>query len=376
MTDTAQNTALAVHDGGQQPKPPTIPKVPLTAGNLPRAIVPVDFEGAYRIANVVTTAGMAPKTLNTVEKAMVAILHGLEVGLTPMNALQSIAVINGRPTIWGDGAIGLIRASGLLEWMEEKFEGEGENLVAVCIVKRKGEPRPVRGEFSWKDAKKANLLGKDGPWQTYPRRMMQMRARWPLRDVFADVLKGLRLREEEEDLARSQETPAEAQPERRRVPPPPPAEGAETAAAAETSTAETEMIDETTGEVSNEPAQATATHTDVTSGMKTTATAVRRTDPISSGPAGGFPGDKPMKSAAPPPDDGGGIPWALDRKLSDDDRDWLMSLKETFEQCEDIEQIAAEQDSIMAPAHDTVSPYAWKKASDLMDDHIERVQRG
>jgi hypothetical protein len=61
---------------------------------------------------------MAPESLDTLEKVMVAILHGLEVGLTPMNALQSIAVINGRPTIWGDGAVGLIRASGLLEYMK------------------------------------------------------------------------------------------------------------------------------------------------------------------------------------------------------------------------------------------------------------------
>ncbi len=359
MTDAAQNTALTVHEGDQQ-APAPVPKTPLMAGATPKALVPVDFDGAFRIANVVHRAGMAPKTLNTLEKVMVAILHGLEVGLTPMNALQSIAVINGRPTIWGDGAIGLIRASGLLEWMKESFEGEGENLVAVCIVKRKGEPQPVRGEFSWKDAKKANLLAKDGPWQTYPRRMMQMRARWPLRDVFADVLKGLSLREEVEDMERKDAPAVEAQPERRRVPPPPPAEGEETAATATETVAtteaakETEVVDEATGEVTSAPAEAV------------------KTDPISSGTAEGFPGDKPMPPAADAP---GEIPWGIDRKLSDNDREWLMSLKEAFEQCSDVEEIAAEQESIMAPAHDSVSAYVWKKASDLMDQHIERVQR-
>jgi hypothetical protein len=203
MTDTA----VTVHDG-QPPKPPVV-KAPLTAGNKPVAIVPVDFDGAYRIANVVVTAGMAPKTLQSVEKAMVAILHGLEVGLTPMNALQSIAVINGRPTIWGDGAIGLIRASGLLEYMKEFYENEDDPLKmkAVCIVKRKGEPEPVRGDFSMADAKKAGLLSKEGPWQTYPKRMLKMRARWPLRDTFADVLKGLALKEEVEDQERLEAEP-------------------------------------------------------------------------------------------------------------------------------------------------------------------------
>lgn len=181
--------------------PARLPSLP--AGGPVRAIVPQDFEGAWRIANAVCKAGMAPKGLESPEKAMVAIMHGLEVGLTPMNALQSIAVVNGRPTVWGDGAIGLARGSGLLEWMEEKFEGaEGTDAFkAVCLVKRKNEPRPIRGEFSIGDAKAAGLWGKAGPWQQYRKRMLQMRARaFALRDGFADVLKGLAIKEEVEDL--------------------------------------------------------------------------------------------------------------------------------------------------------------------------------
>lgn len=339
MNDTPQNTALTVSDG-QQPKPPA-PKTPLTAGHLPRAIVPVDFEGAYRIANVVVQAGMAPKTLNTVEKAMVAILHGLEVGLTPMNALQAIAVINGRPTIWGDGAIGLIRASGYLEYMEEFYENEDKpNMKAVCVVKRKGEPKPVKTDFSMADAKTAGLLGKDGTWQTYPKRMLKMRARWALRDTFADVLKGLRLREEEEDIARSLAT---AEPERRRAPPPPPIENA------------TAVADTVAAATSDEAAPAT----DESSGPATAET------------ASDLPGDKAKQGPSAPVDED--IPWALDRKLSDNDRDWLMSLKEAFEQCDDIESLSAEQDSLMAPAKDSVSPYVWQKGVEVLNRNIKGI---
>ena len=51
------------------------------------------------------------------------------------------------------------------------------------------------------DAKRAGLLGKKGPWTEYPQRMLQMRARsWALRDGFADVLKGLSVREEAQDI--------------------------------------------------------------------------------------------------------------------------------------------------------------------------------
>jgi hypothetical protein len=179
------------------------PRLPsMSAGGSVRAIVPQDFEGAWRIASAVCKAQMAPKGLESPEKAMVAILHGLEVGLTPMNALQSIAIVNGRPTIWGDGAIGLVRGSNLLEYMDESFEGvENDNgFKAVCVVKRRGEPRPVSGSFSVADAKKAALWVKSGTWQQYPKRMLQMRARaFVLRDAFADVLKGLSIKEEVDD---------------------------------------------------------------------------------------------------------------------------------------------------------------------------------
>lgn len=172
----------------------------LATGNRPSAIVPTDMDSAYRLAKAVCLAGMAPRGMETPEKCMIAIMRGLEVGLTPFMALDKIAIVNGRPTIWGDGAIGLVRGSGLCEFIKERIEGQGDNRVAVCEAKRRGEVEPIRRTFSIADAKKAGLWGKQGPWQQYPERMLQMRARaFSLRDGFADVLGGLYLREEIED---------------------------------------------------------------------------------------------------------------------------------------------------------------------------------
>jgi len=176
-------------------------KTELKAGGQLAAIVPQDAEQAYRMAQLIIKSGIAPKGLSTPEAVATAIFHGLEVGMKPMQAVQSIAVINGRPTVWGDAALGMVSASGLLENIEEVFEGEDDNLTAICRAKRCDRPSPIDRTFSVADAKLAGLWGKQGPWKQYPKRMLQMRARsWALRDGFADVLKGMLVTEEARDF--------------------------------------------------------------------------------------------------------------------------------------------------------------------------------
>jgi hypothetical protein len=103
---------------------PTLPA--LVSGGQIRAIIPQDFDQAWRIAVAISKAGMQPPGLETPEKITIAIMAGLEVGLPPMQAIQSIAVINNRPSIYGDGALALVRASGLLEDMQEDIKGKGD----------------------------------------------------------------------------------------------------------------------------------------------------------------------------------------------------------------------------------------------------------
>lgn len=186
-----------------KPAVPAIVKPPLASGGRVAPIVPDNFESAYRLAGVIKAAGMAPKSLTSQEQVTVAILHGMEVGLTPMAALQSIAVVNGMPTIWGDGMLGLVQASGLMEEIIESVERDkdGSPLYAVCRVKRVGRAEWTEQSFSRAEAQKAGLWSKQGPWTQYPRRMLQMRARaWALRDAFPDVLRGLHSAEEATDM--------------------------------------------------------------------------------------------------------------------------------------------------------------------------------
>ena len=118
--------------------------------------------------------------------------------------LQNIAVINGRPCVWGDALPALAQNHPAWGGMEESFDDE--TMTATCTVWRKGGPRHSQS-FSRADAEDAGLWGKRGnngqptPWITYPKRMLQLRARgFALRNQFADALAGLITREEAIDM--------------------------------------------------------------------------------------------------------------------------------------------------------------------------------
>lgn len=188
---------MATQIATQEARPPV--KAQVTAGNKLAAFVPTSIDEAWRLAGAIASSGMTPKAYgNDQNKVMVGIIAGAEVGLTPFAALQSIAVINGNPSLWGDGALALVQSSGLLEDMEETDDGH----TATCRLNRAGRATPIVRTFSMDDAKKAGLAGKAGPWTQYTARMRQMRARaFAMRDGFSDVLKGLHIAEEARDYS-------------------------------------------------------------------------------------------------------------------------------------------------------------------------------
>jgi hypothetical protein len=159
------------------------------------------FDDAWRFWQMVAKTDFAPKDFKgKPEACLLAGQHGAELGLGPMQSLQCIAVINGRPSIWGDAALALVQSSLVCEFVWEEVTGDGDAMVAQCQAKRRGYPKPTTVQFSVADAKKAGLWGKSGPWTQYPKRMLQLRARgFALRDAFPDVLKGLVTAEEAQD---------------------------------------------------------------------------------------------------------------------------------------------------------------------------------
>lgn len=228
----------------QQPQQPA--QVPATRPAAPQGLDSINLQGGggfmptfrnfdevYRWCDMVSRSTLVPKAYKDKPgDIMVAVQFGTEIGLKGLQSLQSIAVINGTPSIYGDAALALVRSSGMLEdfdeWIEVdgvrqvgavdiiSLDGKGKQIVQYCMSKRKGMKARTTA-FSVADAKQAKLWMKknknqwgesDSPWVTSPQRMLMFRARsWNLRDNFGDVIKGLPLYEEALDFDTHAERP-------------------------------------------------------------------------------------------------------------------------------------------------------------------------
>jgi hypothetical protein len=165
------------------------------------SLVPTTLSEAMQFSDVLSKSIMVPREYQgKPANVLVAVQWGMELGLAPMQALQNIAVINGKPSIYGDALLAMVRADHRCLGVKEYLDGE----TAVCLITRShnnGDFEEIERKFSVDDAKRAGLWGKQGPWKQYPQRMLQMRARsLAIRDGFPDVIKGLISVEEAQDM--------------------------------------------------------------------------------------------------------------------------------------------------------------------------------
>ncbi len=170
----------------------------ITKSNETFSLTPKTLDEAMKYSQMLANSSLVPK--NYQGKAgdiLIAVQMGIELGLKPIQSLQNIAVINGKPCIYGDVLMSLTKIHPEFEDIKEHFDEKLQ--AAVCEVKRRGQTLHTT-IFAIEDAKKAGLWNKPGPWTQYPKRMLQMRARgFALRDTFPDALQGLILAEEAMD---------------------------------------------------------------------------------------------------------------------------------------------------------------------------------
>jgi hypothetical protein len=169
------------------------------------------LDDARAFADILCKTDLVPKDyVNKPGNAIVAMQMGMEIGLPPLQAIQGIAVVNGRPAIWGDALRALILSAPDLEDISETSTDD----TATCSITRRGRS-PVVRTFSQADAKAAGLAGKPGPWTQYPKRMRQLRAfAFCARDAYADRLRGLSSADELDDIEPREKNVTPRQPQR------------------------------------------------------------------------------------------------------------------------------------------------------------------
>lgn len=163
------------------------------------AMQPANMSEAMKMADMIAKSNIVPNSYrNNSSDTLVAMMLGTELGLNPIQSLQNIAVINGRPSLWGDSMLALVQNHPSFGSIEESFNDSA--MTATCTVTRKGG-KPHTVTFSQQDAVSAGLWNRKGPWAQYPKRMLAMRARgFALRNQFADALAGLITAEEAGDI--------------------------------------------------------------------------------------------------------------------------------------------------------------------------------
>lgn len=237
-TSNAEGGAASDADAPAETKPEPRPEramVKLTADDQPiQAVIPRDEQEVARMARAIISAGIVPSAFKYSDNVRgpddkiihakgepnaalisMGILKSLELGLPPLTGLSYLLPINDRFTIWGDGAVALAQAKGLIVKQftqdigppiapgTELADWPPEHGVEVRYFRRGQEDSPYVGRYTVADAKRAGLWmnTRKDPWIKYPSRMLFNRARaFALRDGFADALSGLAIAEEVRDM--------------------------------------------------------------------------------------------------------------------------------------------------------------------------------
>jgi len=160
-----------------------------------------ELNSIWKVSQTLCQTEFVPRALrNRPDATMACVLFGRELGIGPMQALQSVQVIEGKPTAAPELMRALIRRAG------HSFRVTERTATSVTVWGRRaddGDEETVTWTVT--DAERAGLCQlKDGkvvarsrqgnplPWESYTRSMLLARATSELaRSLFADVISGV-----------------------------------------------------------------------------------------------------------------------------------------------------------------------------------------
>ncbi len=159
------------------------------ASDPTRAFEPRDITEGYQLAKLLIASGLMPRGIQRPEAAFAIIAAGRELGLTAMQSLRSIHIIEGKPTLSADLVAALVKSRpDICKYFRLV---ESTDRVARYETLRAGEPAPTAMAFTIEDAQRAGVVGKDN-WKKYPAAMLRARCITALaRAVYPDLAMGV-----------------------------------------------------------------------------------------------------------------------------------------------------------------------------------------
>jgi len=151
-----------------------------------------EFEAAKKIGDYVFKSGLAPAGVRNGEAAAIVILTGYELGLTWMQSLRNIHVINNKPGLAADLMAGIVK-----RFCAQKGGGfirprEATSTECTVDFQRHDDPEPQSVTYTIDDAKQADLIKPGSNWVKHPKAMLKARAlSIAARTGWPDVLAGL-----------------------------------------------------------------------------------------------------------------------------------------------------------------------------------------
>ena len=154
-----------------------------------RAFEPRDIDEGYEMAKLLVASGLLPRGIQRPEAAFAIIAAGRELGLTAMQSLRSIHIIEGKPSLSADLVAALCKSRPDVCLYFRLVESTDR--VARYETHRRGEPEPTPMSFTIEQAQRAGVAGKDN-WKKYPEAMLRARCITALaRAVYPDLAMGV-----------------------------------------------------------------------------------------------------------------------------------------------------------------------------------------